>query len=451
MIDRPEVSPILYRNQRRNYPIITHADRVYLYDRDGKRYIDAAAGAGNVAIGHGVPEIVDAMKTQAEHVCYVYGRHFTTDSHIELARKVLDWAPEGMAKVFFVSGGSEAAESAIKLARQYHVERGKLSKYKIIGRWGSYHGNTLGALSSSGRAAFQEMYGPLLLDFPHIAPFGPYRCQFCRTDGRCTLACARDLERAIRQEGPESVAGFIGEPIEGPDLGVAIPPPEYFPMIREICDRYDVLLIVDEVLTGFGRTGKPLAIDHWQVVPDMIVCGKGLSSGYVPLGAVVVHERVAAAFAHGSKVIPHGFTHGGNPLACAVGVAVLDYLEKHKLVERSAQLGSRLFEGCRKLASLASVGEVRGGMGLFVGVELVQNKDTREPYPRTQALAQTVVEVGLQNGITLIAGSGGATGLGGDCIVLAPPLVVTPDEVDTIVDLLTATIAEAQVRTTAHG
>ncbi len=445
MGDRPEFSPVLYRNQRREFPIIERGEGVYLYDRDGKRYLDAMAGAGVVAIGHGVTEVVDAIHRQASNVAFAYGGQFTTEVQMRLAELVVELAPAGLTKAFFVSGGAEATESALKMARQYFVEIGAPERQTVIGRWGSFHGNTLGALAASGRVPWQELYGPMMRELPHIEPSYCYRCPLGKTYPGCGIECAEDLERTILREGPESVAAFIADPIVGSSLGAATPPDEYFPRIREICDRYGVLLVADEVLTGFGRTGRAFALDHWDVVPDLIVCGKGISSGYAPLGAVLVSEQIAGALNKGSGLFVHGHTYGGNPLACSAGLAVQEYMHEHGLIERSAELGPYLHEQATRLLERPSVGDVRGGKGLFLGVEFVADKGERRPYPRERKVAETVLEAALEQGITLFAG-GGDRGHAGDCIIVAPPLVITRAQIDEAIDLLEASIVEAEAR-----
>ena len=446
MYDDPTTSSVFYRNQLRRYPIVESGEGIYLYDRAGKRYVDALGGAGVVSIGHGVEEVLEAMQRQAGRVCFAYTNHFTSDAQMALADVLTSLAPEALTKAFFVSGGAEATEAALKIARQYFVETGRSSKYKAIGRWGSFHGNTLGALSMSGRIPWKEIYGPLLLDFAYIAPCHPYRCTYCQGEDACNLRCAEELEQTIAQEGPDTVAAFIADPIVGSSLAVATPPPDYFPLVREICDRYDVLLIADEVLTGFGRTGRNFALDHWNVVPDLIACGKGISSGYTPLGAVLASDDISRAFRGGSGAIMHGHTYGGNPLACAVGLAVQEYLQERDLFQRSAVMGDYLYERASRLTSCSSVGDVRGGKGLFLGVEFVEDKSARRPYPREMKVAETVLEIALEMGMTLFAGAGGAHGDRGDCVMIAPPFIVSREDVDEIVDLLEAVIKEAESR-----
>lgn len=288
---------IFCRDWRKSYPTIDRGEGIYLFDTHGKRYLDASGGPAVVSIGHGVcEEVIDAMVEQARRVCFPYVGHFVSEPQIELAKKIIHFAPPGMSEVYFVSGGSEATEVALKLVRQYHIEHGNLSKVKVISRWQSYHGATVGALSLSGHTPRRMDYLPYLFSFPHILPPYCYRCPFGKEYPSCDIYCAYDLERTIKREGKESIAAFIAEPIIGNTVGAAVPPPEYFPIIKEICNRYGILLVVDEVITGFGRTGRNFGIDHWGIVPDLIITGKGMSSGYTPLGAVIIHEDVYDVF-----------------------------------------------------------------------------------------------------------------------------------------------------------
>jgi adenosylmethionine-8-amino-7-oxononanoate aminotransferase len=299
-----------------------------------------------------------------------------------------------------------------------------------------------------GRRQWQEMYGPLLLPFPHIEPCYEYRCALC--DGECTLRCAAELEAAIVREGSDTVAAFIADPLVGATLAAAMPPPGYFEAIRDICDRHDVLFIADEVLTGFGRTGRGFAIEHWDVCPDIIACGKGISGGYAPLGAALVGEEVAHVLHDGSGVIFHGHTYGNNPFTCAVGLAVQRYMDEHRLIERSAEIGAYLHLAASRLRQLPWVGDVRG-TGLLLGVELVEDKDARRPFPRTIKFAETVLEAALDVGITLYPGTGGARGDSGDAFIIAPPLIISEQQVDEVVDLLDASIRLAAERALGAG
>jgi len=349
----------------------------------------------------------------------------------------------GETKTQFSSSGTEANEGALKLAYQYHWERGNLSKRKIISRWQSYHGNSIGTLSMSGRTLWRRMHSAYLLDFPHIPPPYCYRCPWGRSYPACELPCAYELERAIRQEGPENVAAFIAEPVIGTTMSAVVPPTEYYPIIRDICDRYDLLLIVDEVMTGVGRTGQKWGIDLWQVTPDMITTSKGISGGYSPLGALILSEKVWRVIAQGSQTVRHSSTYGGNPLSCAAGVAVLDYIEAHGLTARAAVMGRRLVDTLQQaLGDLPYVGQVRG-VGLFVGVELVADKETREPFPADWRVTHRLEQMTLEKGLLILGGVGGLIeGVDGDHFELLPPYTVEESHLDFIADTLRSAILE---------
>jgi adenosylmethionine-8-amino-7-oxononanoate aminotransferase len=427
-------SHVFYRDFTRQYPKVAHAEGVYLWDSTGKRYLDGVAGAAVVAIGHGVPEILEAMSSQSRDVCFAYAYRFTSEAQENLAAELASFSPRELDYSYFVSGGSEAIETAIKLARHYFLEVGKPSKSKIIARWRSYHGNTLGALSASGHVLRRREYGPYLLPFAHVRPPYRYRCGLCSYSDACTLACAEELEQCILQEGPDEVAAFMCEPIGGSSVAGMVPTREYYAAIADICRRYDVLFIVDEVLCGMGRSGRNFAIDHWAVLPDMIVCGKGLSSGYTPLGAVIVREQIYQAVKEGSGQFEHGFTYGGNPLSCAIGLAVLRYLKEHQLVDRAATMGDYLLSTLRaELGRLPTVGDI-DGKALLVGVELVQDRETRRPFPREFGFSRRVAQTCLDRGVVVSAGTGGqADGLNGDRLMITPPYVISEEQLGELV------------------
>jgi adenosylmethionine-8-amino-7-oxononanoate aminotransferase len=395
-----------------------------------------------VTVGHGVPEIVQAMADQAARIAYAYIAQFSNEPLERLAERVVALAPEGISKVYFVSGGSEAAETALKLARQYHLLRGHPGKYRVVSRWQAYHGNTIGALSMSGRTQWFRDFRPYALDFPHIAPCHCYRCPFDLAYPGCGVRCATDLERVIRQEGAESIAAFIAEPIVGTSGAALTPPAEYFRIVREICDRHDILFIADEVITGFGRTGRPFAIQHWGVVPDMLLVGKGISSGYAPLGGVLLHERVVQAFREtgASPFLP--FTFAGNPVSCAAGLAVSDYAEKHGLFARAAGMGQVLFAELERLRRSPMVGEIRG-MGLLAGIELVADRGDKRPFPPEAVIGRRVAAAAFSRGLILLAGQPGLVeGLAGDHLLLAPPYVITKEQIESVVEILGSALAE---------
>lgn len=415
---------------------VSRAKGVHVWDAEGNQYLDASSG-GNVVIsvGYGVEEIIDAMTAQAREVAFC--GQFTSQAQEDLARELADFAPEGLDYVRFVSGGSEANETAIKLARHYFVESGKPEKYKILGRWRSYHGNTLGALSATGHVLRRVGYTPMLLPFEHAAPPYRYRCQFCTKAPSCTLQCADDVERLILNEGPEHVAAFIAEPIVGAAAMGMMADPEYFKRVREICDKYDVLLIVDEVLSGMGRSGRNFAIEHWDTVPDMITCGKGMSSGYTPLGAVITTGRIHDVVRDGSGAFEHGFTYGGNPLSCAVGLAVLRYLREHDLVANAADVGAYLKEQVEAaIGDHPMVAEISGA-GMLVGIEVVADRDTKEPFDPALGVSKRIAKRTQELGVLINPSfSGNVDGYRGDRFGICPPYIFTREQVDETVAAL---------------
>jgi adenosylmethionine-8-amino-7-oxononanoate aminotransferase len=433
---------VFYRDWRKTLPVIDRGEGIYLYDREGKKYLDGSGGPAVINIGHGVKEVIDAMMTQARKVCFPYVGHFVSEAQIKLAQKIVDFAPPGMSRVYFVSGGSEATEIAIKIARQYHLGKGEPSRVKIIGRWQGYHGATIGALSVSGHTSRRNDYQPYMLNFPHIPPAYCYRCPFGMTLPTCELACAHELEKAIKREGKDHIAAFIAEPFVGNSLGAVEPPPEYFRIVREICDRYGILFIADEVITGFGRTGKNFGIDHWGVIPDVIITGKGTGSGYTPLGAVIIHQKVYETFEKSERpAFFMGYTYSGNPLSCAAGLAVMNYIEKNQMVERSARMGKYLFERFARLKDLPIVGDIRG-KGLLLGIEFVKDKKRKTPFPRSQKISETLTDRAFRNGLILMSGAGTVDGVSGDHTVVSPPFIITEKEIDELTSILEKTIRE---------
>lgn len=415
---------------------------IYLWSREGKRFIDGSAGPICVNIGHGVEEVTEAVHRQMKEVSYVHSSHFITKSVRDCADKLASLAPETLNHVFFSCGGSEAVESAAKMARQYHLLSGEPKRSKIIARWQSYHGNTLGALSISGNIARRKRYVPMLIDFPHIPPAYCYRCWYGKTRDTCDLECARALDMQIKANGPEYVSAFIAEPFVGATLGSVPAAPGYFQLIREICDEHGVLFISDEVMTGLGRTGKTWGIDHWDTTPDIIATAKGLAGGYLPLGATIASDKVYDGF---KEPFAHGHTYGSHPVVCAAGFAVLEYMEKHNLVERSRVNGEYLHKKLESLYEHSSVGDIRG-MGLFAGIEFVQDKETKKPFDPKIRYNGRVVDQCFENGLLVYPGSGTVDGVKGDHIQVAPPLVVSTDEIDEIVALLDKSISEVEAK-----
>jgi adenosylmethionine-8-amino-7-oxononanoate aminotransferase len=439
-------SHVLYHTLGTDYATIVRADGVYVFDQNGKRYLDAIGGVGVVNIGHGVEEVIGAMTRQLRTIAFSYGGLVDNEPQRELANRLDRWAPRGMGatKTLFGSGGAEASEGALKLAYQYHWERGNPTKQKVIGRWQSFHGNSIGALSMSGRTSWRRMHSPYLLDFPHIPPPYCYRCPWDKTYPSCGIACARELQRVIQQVGPENIAAFIAEPVIGTSMSAVVPPAEYYPMVREICNENDVLFIVDEVMSGVGRTGKRWAIEHWGVTPDMITCSKGVSGGYTPLSILMLRDKVWQAIADGSKTVMQSSTYGGNPVSCAAGVAVLDYIEDNDLVSRAAEKGDKLLAGLQAaVGDLPHVGQVRG-KGLFIGIELVADKETKAPFPVQAKITEHVEKVAFNRGLLVLGGVAGLIdGAAGDHFEILPPYVVDDEHLDFIVDTVREVILEA--------
>ncbi|MDQ0255207.1 adenosylmethionine-8-amino-7-oxononanoate aminotransferase [Evansella vedderi] len=427
-----------------DYPIAEYGKGIYLYDSEGKEYIDGSSGAVTASIGHGVLEIAEVMKKQGEKVSFVYRSQFTSTPAEKLAWKLKDWAPGDVNWSFFVNSGSEATETALKVAIQYWQEKGRPTKTKILSRWMSYHGITLGALSMSGHEVRRARFVPLLEDFPTIDPPYCYRCPFDQSYPECQLKCANELERAIYRIGADNIAAFIAEPIIGASGAAVVPPDGYYEKIREICDRHEILFIADEVMTGIGRCGKPFAIDYWSVVPDIIAIGKGLSAGYTPLAATMISEKVMEPIRSGSKLIMSGHTYSANPQSTAVGLAVLEYMEKHMLVEQSEKKGNYLINQLTQLQKkYPIIGDVRG-KGLLTGVEFVSNIFNKLPFSEEVNVTNAVVKKSMEKGLLVYPASAGLEGMRGDAIIVAPPLTIKKEEIDKLVSIFENVIKEIQ-------
>jgi adenosylmethionine-8-amino-7-oxononanoate aminotransferase len=360
---------------------------MYVYDRDGRRFLDCSGGAFTVTVGHCIPEIIDEISSQLRRLTFVNRYHFTNEPAEQLAELIVGLAQPGFSRVFYAQSGAEAVEASLKLARQYQRDRGEPGRYKIVGRMDSFHGATLGALSVSGSPGQRHSGGwePLLLPFPHIERVTCRDCPYGLRYPTCRLTCASDLERTIEAEGPQTVAAFIADPWRW-----VTPPDDYWPTIREICDRYGVLLIVDEILTGFGRTGRKFAMEHWNVLPDVVLFGKGVNSGYAPLSGMLIREHVFEVLSKASGMFAHGHTFSANPLACSAALAVQRYIERRSLYERVAPMGKRLRETLLGLAkSHPSIVEV-DGKGLFLSVilELPRVREARRSEERNRLVGE---------------------------------------------------------------
>jgi len=410
----------------------------YIYTKAGEKILDAAGQAVVSNIGYGRSEVAD-VAAQALTDCTHVLPPFSTPQRLELLTRLREkWLPPELTRVHLVNSGSEAADSAIKLARQYHVYNGNPSKWKVIGRDASYHGITLGGLAVSGHSDRRRGFEPLLLDMPLAKACYPYRCGDCADGEQCNLSCAENLEQIIEQEGADTISAFMAEAIVGTSGGALVPPDGYWPLIQEICTRHNILLIIDEVITGFGRTGKKFAIDHWDIKPDILTTAKGFSGGYAPIAAVITTDRVVQPLIDNNDMIMF-HTFGGHPAACAVANKVLEILEREQLVERVAKMGEYVQERLETLLDHPHVGDVRG-KGLLWAIEVVKDKATREPFDAKLKLTFKIVNEGINRGVLMYFGG---TGTYRDIICLGPSFLIEKEEVDTIVEVLRQSIDAA--------
>jgi adenosylmethionine-8-amino-7-oxononanoate aminotransferase len=409
---------------------IERAEGPWLYTRDGRKILDGGAGAVVVNIGQGREEIAEIARQTIARLDYVLPV-WTSPERERLVERLVKWTPAGINRFFFTSGGSEANEAAFKFALLYHKIRGKITKNQIIGRQFSYHGNTIAALSAAGTGRRAD-YEQVLIDWPKIPPSYCYRCPWGKTYPGCDLDCAAALEQKILELGADSIAAFIAEPMMGSAGGAVPPVKEYWPRLREICSKYDVLLIADEVMTGFGRTGRRFAVDHWNVVPDILVGGKGLTGGYLPMGVCAVRGELVEEVER-SKADFMFYTYSSHPVACAVADGVLGIMEREQLVERSAQVGARLGAQLREeLSGHPMVGDIRGS-GLFWGIELVHDKANRVPFAPEKRVTNKVLAAALRRGLFFYPANGMAGQGRGDAMMLTPPFIIGDAEIEFVV------------------
>lgn len=422
-------------------PAISHGDGIYLYDTAGKRYLDGCSGPVATNLGHGNAHVLKAMSEQAHKICFAARQHFENEPNVKLADLVTALAGPGYERAFVCSGGSEATEAAVKLARQYAVARGEKSRWKVLGRDPGYHGSTLGAAAISGDPVSEGLYGDVMRVMPKVpAPFS-YRLPGNHDVDSYARHCAAALEDAIVQEGPETVLAFIMEPVGGLATGGLVAPDHYHRAVREICHRHGVLLIYDEVMSGAGRTGKFLAADHWpDAKPDLVTLAKGIGAGYTPLGMVLAPAGMVDAVVRAGGFL-HGHTYVANPLTCAVGHAVLEEVVRLDLLANAAAMGERLRAGLRGLMETSSIlGDVRG-LGLLNAIEIVESKTTKAIFPAARQAVYRLVELGMKNGVLLYSRRT-ANGLYGEWLMVTPPLIITAEQVDELVALIGKTLAE---------
>jgi len=437
MSDRTAVYPFVSRPGQGALEV-ARTEGVWLVRPDGSRILDAAGGAILVNVGHGRSEVAEAMAAAAAEATFVVPP-FATPSRLALAERLrASWLPAGIERMVFTCGGSESVDLALRVARQHHVSAGRPGRWKVVGRELSYHGATLSTLAVGGHLARRRGMEPLLVDHPRAPACYPLRCAACRGEGGCTLACADAVEAVIEREGPDTVAAVIAEPVVGSTAGALVPPDGYWPRLREICDRHGVLLVADEVMSGFGRTGRAFAVDHFGVLPDILVGGKGLAGGYAPMGGVYARPGVVEPIAaRGDEVM--FYTYGAHPASCAAADKVLEIMEREGLVARAAELGAHLAARLATLADHPNVAETRG-RGLLQAVELVRDRETLAPFPPEARIAGRVVMAGLRRGVFFYPGG---TSPGPAVVCLGPPFVIDKAELDLAVDVLRESIDDA--------
>ena len=445
MFEQPKVSYLYYQTAMTR-SFVDSAQGVYIWDRSGKKYLDGSSGAVICNLGHGDKRILDAINKQAESTFFTYRTQFENEPAHKLAELlVTSSANPYLNKVFYVSGGSEAVESAMKLARQYFYARQE-GRHMFISRSPGYHGATLGALSVTSYAPLENPYRPMMRPQPRIPAPYCYRCAYNLTYPKCELACAWALEKCILDYGPQNIVAFICEPITGASVGALVPPRDYFDIIRDICTRYEILLILDEVMTGYGRTGKLFAYEHWGLQADIIALSKGMSSGYYPLGATIAREEIVEMVMK-TGGFPHGHTHAGSPMSCAVGLKVLEIILEDKLCDNALNMGKILGKGLKEIArKYPFVGDVRG-IGLMWALELVADQESRETFEPRLEVGQLLADLAYELGL-IIYPRRCVNGRQGDHILVAPPLIISEKEIEELLALLDESLYRAYARIT---
>ncbi|MCO8144214.1 aspartate aminotransferase family protein [Rhodovulum tesquicola] len=438
------MSHIFPRNSRARLPVIDHGDGVYLVDKTGKRYLDGSGGAAVSCLGHSDAAVTAAIRAQLDRVAFAHTGFFTSDPAERLADTLIAHAPEGLDRVYLVSGGSEAVEAALKLARQYALETGQPARHRVIARRQSYHGNTLGALATGGNMWRREPFAPLMIETTHIAPCYAYRGQ-AEGEGAFDYGqrVANELEAEILRLGPETVLAFVAEPVVGATLGAVPAVDGYFRRIREICDTYGVLLILDEVMCGMGRTGTLFACTQDGIAPDILTIAKGLGAGYQPVGAMLCTAAIHDAIAEGSGFFQHGHTYMGHPVAAAAALAVLGRLTDDGLVARARTMGTRLRTALQDaFGQHPHIGDIRG-RGLFLGLELVADRETKQPFDPARKLHARLKAAAFEAGLICYPMGGTIDGRQGDHVLLAPPFILEDTHIDEIVTKLDSALAQS--------
>ena len=444
---KPNIHAV-HRDWDRDFPIIERTEGIYLYDQQGRRYIDGSGGSSSVTnIGHGVMEVSQAMAEQAQKFSFYPAHAFSNQPFLDLADLVVSMAPGGLkdnSRVWVTCTGTDATDDAVRLARQYWVESGRPSKYQIISRWQAFHGNTISVAGFSGITGRRSLFQPMYVDSPHIPPAFCYRCPFEKTYPACDLLCARALETAIRQQNPDNVAAFIAEPVVGAALACVPAPDGYFQIIREICDKYNVMFIDDEVQTGWGRTGAEWGINYWGVTPDIIATAKGMTAGYTPLSAIIAKDEIWSVLEKKHSAFKAGHTLNANAVSCAAGLVVIHYILDHNLAENSRVRGEQFRAGLNSMMGHhPSLGDVRG-KGLLTGFELVRNRDTKEPFDPAKHASVVLERAALKRGLVTYPCTGSVEGVAGDMVLMAPPLVINESEIEEILKILDDSLTEVE-------
>ncbi|WP_291383941.1 MULTISPECIES: aspartate aminotransferase family protein [Achromobacter] len=435
---------ILHRSLRHTPPVAVRGQGVWIHDSAGRAYLDGSGGAAVSCLGHNHPDVQAALHAQIDALAYAHTSFFTTEVAEKLAARLVADAPAGTSHAYFVSGGSEAVEAALKMARQYFVEIGQPQRRQIIARRQSYHGNTLGALAVGGNAWRRAQFAPLLIDVEHVSPCYAYRDQRSdETADQYGERLAQELDAAILRLGPDSVMAFVAEPVVGATSGAVTAVPGYFRRIREVCDRHGVLFIADEVMCGMGRTGTLYAVEQEGVTPDLITIAKGLGGGYQPIGAVMAQQHIVQAMQQGSGFFQHGHTYLGHALACAASLAVQDVIRRDGLLERVRVQGAGLAQRLHAaLGEHPHVGDIRG-RGLFMGVELVQDRATKQPFDSELTLHARIKREAMARGLMVYPMGGTLDGRQGDHVLFAPPFIISDDELDQLTERLVGAIDAA--------
>lgn len=430
-------SHLLHRQLRGNYPLAASAAGCWITDVEGRKYLDASGGAAVSCLGHAHPDVLAAMHAQIDRIAYAHTSFFSTEVAERLADALIASAPGGMSHVYLVSGGSEAVEAALKLARQYFVEKGEPQRARFIARRNSYHGNTLGALAVGGNAWRRRQFAPLLIDVEHVSPTYAYRDRRDgETDEQYGARLAQEFADTVERVGGENVIAFVAETVGGATSGALTPPAGYFKRVREICDRHGILLILDEVMCGMGRTGTLHACEQEGVAPDLMAIAKGLGGGYQPVGAVLIGQKIIDAIAAGSGFFQHGHTYIGHPVACAAALAVQQVMARDDLVARCARQGARLREALDEaFREYPYVGDVRG-RGLFQAIELVADRATSAPFEPKLRLNVRIKKAAMELGLMTYPMGGTIDGARGDHVLLAPPFIISDDELDLLIERL---------------